>query len=98
MQRPQVELVGNTLAVCFEDGLEGFFEGPFLRNLSPSAERRGEADIFGEVHGGEQGKDYSQVKIVNWQWVGGYAVRLYFSDGHSSGLYSYSLLHELASA
>lgn len=96
MQRPVVELVGNTLAVIFADGLEAFLEGPDLRNASPSAERRGEADLFGNVEGGEQGKDYSQVKIINWQWVGGYAVRIYFSDGHSTGIYSYSILRQLA--
>ncbi|MGB0370129.1 MAG: gamma-butyrobetaine hydroxylase-like domain-containing protein [Opitutales bacterium] len=98
MQRPFIELIGNTLAIRFEDQVEAFLDGPTLRNASPSAERRGEADLFGNVAGGEHGKDYSKVKIINWQWVGGYAIRLYFSDGHSTGIYSFGFLHEIARA
>ena len=96
MERPEIHLVADTLAIRFEDGLEAYFLGPFLRDKSPSAERQGEADLFGQVHGGESGKDYSATKIINWQWVGGYAIRIFYSDGHSSGLYTYQYLRVLA--
>ena len=96
MQRPDIQLIGDTLAVRFEDQFEAFFDGPRLRANSPSAERIGEADLFGNIQGGEREMDYSRVKLINWQWVGGYAIRLYFSDGHSSGLFSFKLLRELA--
>ena len=96
MKKPFVELIGDFLAMRFEDGVEAAFDGPTLRDRSPSAERRGEADLFGDVKGCESGKDYSKVKIINWQWVGGYALRIYFSDGHSTGIFSYEYLHQLA--
>ena len=96
MRQPVVEQIGQFLAVRFEDGVEGVFDGPTLRDQSPSAERRGEADLFGAVQGGETGKDYSQVIFFYWQWVGSYALRIFFSDGHSSGLFSYAYLYELA--
>lgn len=63
----------------------------YLRVFSPSAEVRG--------HG--QGQETLQtgkvdVTITAIQPVGNYAVQLTFSDGHNTGLYSWSYLYELA--
>ena len=63
----------------------------FLRVYSPSAEVRG--------HG--QGNEVLQVgkenvSITGIEPVGNYAVKLIFSDGHNSGLYSWDVLHEFA--
>ena len=38
-----------------------------------------------------------QVKIVNLESVGNYAIKLSFSDGHDTGIYSWTYLQELAS-
>ena len=38
----------------------------------------------------------AEVEIVDIQPVGQYAVKLVFSDGHDSGLYSWDYLYELA--
>ena len=62
----------------------------FLRVHSPSAEVRG--------HG--QGQDVLQVgkedvNITAIEPVGNYAVRLVFSDGHNTGLYSWDYLYDL---
>lgn len=80
----------RVLSVSFEDGSS--FELPFeyLRVHSPSAEVQG--------HGAGQamlvtGKE--DVDITGIEPVGQYAVRLIFDDGHSSGLYSWRILHEL---
>ncbi|HEX4869243.1 MAG TPA: DUF971 domain-containing protein [Moraxellaceae bacterium] len=62
----------------------------FLRVRSPSAEVQG--------HGGEGGTlplDKAGVAITAIEPVGNYAVRLVFSDGHDTGLYSWDWLHEL---
>ena len=63
----------------------------FLRVLSPSAEARG--------HG--PGQDVLQVGkrdvgILRIEPVGNYAIRLTFSDGHSTGIYSWDALREMA--
>ncbi len=80
------------LEVSFDDG--SVFELPceYLRVYSPSAEVRG--------HGPDQavlqvGKE--NVNITAIEPVGNYAVKLVFDDGHDSGLYSWSYLHELGS-
>ncbi|MBK1876591.1 gamma-butyrobetaine hydroxylase-like domain-containing protein [Pelagicoccus mobilis] len=90
-----IQLIGNELALLWEDGSETYILAPVLRAASPSAETAGERDILGVLHGGEHGKDYSQVRIESWQFVGNYAIRFKFSDGHATGLYSYELLKRL---
>lgn len=61
----------------------------YLRVYSPSAEVRG--------HGGggtlQVGKE--EVTIADILPVGNYAVRLVFSDGHNSGLFTWKVLYEL---
>lgn len=79
----------QTISLHFADGIEGTLSAEFLRIFSPSAEVRG--------HGGGEamlviGKE--QVKIVAIEPVGRYAVKLVFDDGHDSGLYDWSTLHD----
>jgi DUF971 family protein len=80
----------RVLEVSFDDG--SHFQLPFeyLRVFSPSAEVKG--------HGGGEGKlvrGKSEVRIRRLEPVGNYALRLYFDDGHDTGLYSWAVLHEL---
>lgn len=93
-----IQLIGNELALLWADGSESYIQAPVLRAASPSAETAGERDILGVLHGGEHGKDYSAVTIESWQFVGNYAIRFKFSDGHATGLYSYELLKRLGEA
>ncbi|MEM9159895.1 MAG: gamma-butyrobetaine hydroxylase-like domain-containing protein [Verrucomicrobiota bacterium] len=93
-----IQLIGNELAVLWSNGDEGYITSPKLRAASPSAETSGERDILGNLHGGEFGKNYEGVEIVRWEQVGNYAIRFTFTDGHSSGLYGYELLHKLTTA
>ena len=82
--------VSKRLDVAFDDGQR--FELPleYLRVFSPSAEVRG--------HGPGQevlqtGKRDVEVKAV--EPVGMYAVKLVFSDGHDTGIYSWEYLYDL---
>ncbi|EDY80521.1 hypothetical protein VDG1235_135 [Verrucomicrobiia bacterium DG1235] len=90
-----IQLIGSEIAIVWQDGSETYIPSAKLRAASPSAETAGERDILGVLHGGERGKDYSKVEVQNWQFVGNYAVRFRFSDGHATGLYSYELLKSL---
>lgn len=76
------------LEIAFGDELRCELSAEFLRVHSPSAEVRG--------HGPGQevlqiGKEDVQIRHI--EPVGHYAVRLYFDDGHDSGLYSWEELH-----
>jgi DUF971 family protein len=91
-----IQLIGNEVALIWDDGSESYFTGPELRAASPSAETRGEKDIFGNQYGGGPRKEYPGVTVLGFERVGNYALRFDFSDGHRTGLYSYALLRELA--
>ncbi len=62
----------------------------FLRVLSPSAEVRGHGPGEGTLQTGKM-----NVNITTIKPVGKYAIQLTFSDGHSSGIYSWEYLREL---
>lgn len=96
MKTPQqIQLIGQEVAIVWSDGSESYVTGPKLRRASPSAETRGEKDIFGQQYGGTDKKDFSGVSVVGWEQIGNYALRFDFSDGHRTGLYSYEYLQEL---
>ena len=78
------------LAVTFSDGLEGEVSAEYLRVHSPSAEVTGHSVGEGVLVTGKE-----KVAIERIEPVGRYAVRLVFDDGHSTGLYTWPLLHEL---
>jgi len=99
LKTPQnIQLIGHEVAIAWSDGAETYFPMNKLRAASPSAEQRGEKDIFGQRQGGTDQKDFPGVIVLGWERVGNYAIRFDFSDGHNSGLYSYELLLDLARA
>jgi DUF971 family protein len=84
--------VSRRLEISFDNAAHFSLPCEFLRVFSPSAEVRG--------HG--PGQDVLQlgkedVNIVGITPVGQYAVKLTFSDGHDTGLYSWDYLYELGS-
>ena len=62
----------------------------YLRVYSPSAAVQGHGPGQAVLQTGKE-----HVNIVAIEPVGHYAVKLIFSDAHSSGLYSWDLLYEL---
>ena len=82
----------RTLDLSFDDGLTGSLSAEFLRVFSPSAEVRGHGPGQEVLQSGKAG-----VQITAINPVGHYAVQLVFDDGHDSGLYSWSYLHDLIS-
>ena len=80
----------RVLEIAFDDGAYFSLPCEFLRVYSPSAEVRGHtADAWKLVIGKES------VNISDLQQVGGYAVKIFFDDGHSSGLYDWRYLYKL---
>ncbi len=96
LQAPnQIQLIGNEVAIAWPDGAEDFFSGEFLRKHSPSAANQGEVDVLGQRHGGDPRSAFPGVTVNGWEFIGNYAVRFIFSDGHQTGIYSWSYLREL---
>lgn len=81
----------SQLSVTFTDGTVGLLPAEFLRVVSPSAEVQGHSPSERKLVPGKR-----DVTIRAIEPVGNYAVRLVFSDGHNTGLYSWQYLHEIA--
>jgi len=79
----------GVLNVTFNNGKSFSFSCEFLRVYSPSAEVRGHEPGQAVLQTGKK-----NVAITHIEPVGRYAVRLDFSDGHNTGLYSWDLLYE----
>jgi DUF971 family protein len=86
-----VQQRARTLEIAFEDGLEATLSHEFLRVYSPSAEVRGHGPGQEVLQVGKR-----DVVLMDIEQIGNYAVKLIFSDGHGSGLYSWDYLYELA--
>ncbi len=92
-QRPRpteikLQKASRQLDVHFDDDSHFRFSCEFLRVFSPSAEVQGHAPDQAVL---QTGKAETNIEAI--EAVGNYAVRLVFSDGHNSGLYSWDLLY-----
>jgi DUF971 family protein len=97
MRSPKnIQIIGQEVAIIWDDGVESYFPFEQLRAASPSAETQGERDIFGQQYGGGGAKNFPGVEVLGWEQVGNYALRFDFSDGHRTGLYSYDYLRKLS--
>lgn len=48
--------------------------------------------FFGQVSGGSAQQEFADISIHKLERVGNYAIRILFSDGHGSGIYSWDYL------
>jgi len=78
------------LTVTFDD-IDYELSSEFLRVYSPSAEVVGHGPGQETLQVGKEG-----VTITNIQPTGNYAIVLFFSDGHDTGIYSWSHLYNLS--
>ena len=80
---------GKNLLISFDNESKFIISSELLRVESPSADIQG--------HGGPKKivRNKGEVLISQIEPVGNYAIRIIFSDNHSSGIYSWELLHDL---
>jgi DUF971 family protein len=86
----RVKRATRTLEIDFDDGARFSLPAEYLRVMTPSAADRGHGAGPGRTVSGKQ-----QVAVTDVSPIGRYAVRLVFSDGHDSGLYSWDELYRL---
>ncbi|MCU7934392.1 MAG: DUF971 domain-containing protein [Candidatus Thiodiazotropha sp. (ex Dulcina madagascariensis)] len=78
------------LDIAFDDGAHFALPCEYLRVYSPSAETRGHSPATAKL---EKGKE--RVTITRIEPVGQYAIKIFFDDGHDSGLYDWHYLYNL---
>ena len=81
----------TALRVAFDDGVSESLPAELLRVTSPSAEVQGHSPAERKLVAGKR-----DVSIRGIEPVGNYAVKLVFSDGHDTGLFTWSYLYRMA--
>lgn len=99
MQPLDVQLIGEELAIRWDDGHETFIRLEKLRRHCPCAGCKGEVDIAGNVYKGPEIPLTPQsFRLVRLDRVGSYAIQPVWADGHATGLFSYEYLERVAAA
>jgi len=80
----------NLLEIHFDNETECMLSCEFLRVHSPSAEVQGHSPQQAILQVGKE-----NVGILKIEAVGNYAIKIIFSDGHDTGIYSWDYLYRL---
>ena len=89
-------VTGTELAVKWSDETESFINLKTLRNCCPCAFCSGETDVFGNVYKGPKKKlSDTAYQATKFEKIGHYALRIYWGDHHTDGLYTYEMLRKL---
>jgi DUF971 family protein len=88
-------VIGDELALRWTDQVESYFLLEFLRRRCPCALCAGEKDLLGNVYKGKVELGPASFRLKRCAVVGGYGIQPEWTDGHSSGIYSFSYLRSL---
>ena len=99
MRPSDIQIIGDDLAIKWDDDSESYVKLEKLRRHCPCAGCKGEMDIMGQVYKGPEvaftPEAFRLVRIVS---VGGYAVQPVWGDGHATGIFSFNYLRRVAEA
>jgi DUF971 family protein len=97
MRPLDIQIVGQELAIKWDDGTESFVVLEKLRLSCPCAGCQGERDVMGNLYKpAPQPLRPDSFQIVQVTSIGGYAVQPVWADGHNTGLYAYDYLRRVA--
>jgi DUF971 family protein len=85
----------NTLGIHWSDGHESAYPYRYLRSKCPCATCEEEAPVEEQAVGGLPILGQKPLHPERAELVGRYALQIYWSDGHSSGIYSFPYLRSL---
>lgn len=86
------------LTIRWRDGRESFYPVEHLRRLSPSAETRTLRESLARnplTVLPARATQHGPLKAINAEFVGNYALRIHFSDGHATGLFTWDYLRSI---
>ena len=89
-------VIGGEFALSFANGDEAYLALPLLRRACPCAACQGEPDAIGRVIRPRIEYGARAFELLKFETIGGYAIQLFWGDGHSTGIYSYTYLQKLA--
>ncbi len=97
MQPTDIQIIGEELAVKWDDGQESFIRLEVLRRSCPCAGCKGEMDVMGNLYKNPD-KPYAAnaFELRRMDAVGSYAIQPVWADGHATGIYTFDYLRRLS--
>lgn len=90
LEPSHIDLIGNELAIAWNDGRETYHPLEQLRRDCPCATCKGEPDATGKVYVPNINYDPNRsFTVKSWRIIGGYAIAPTWGDGHETGLYTF---------
>lgn len=87
------------LTIQWNDGSTSYYSVAYLRRMSPSAEARQLREELSRnplaILPAGSGRPGAPLTADSAEMVGNYAIRIRFSDGHDTGIYSWAYLREI---
>jgi DUF971 family protein len=97
MRPVDLQVIGEELAIKWDDGTESFIRLETLRRWCPCAGCRGEVDVLGNLYKNpDQTLSARAFELRRLAAVGSYALQPIWGDGHDSGLYTFDYLRQIA--
>ena len=87
----KLHLKSKVLEILFDNNKKYMLSAEFLRVHSPSAEVQGHSPEQAILQIGKE-----NISIINIKAVGNYGIKIFFSDRHNTGIFSWSYLYKLA--
>lgn len=88
-------VMGDELALAWDDGGESYIKLEELRRKCPCANCQGEPDALGRVVRPQVSYGEKAFTLLSWDVVGGYALQPRWADGHGTGIYTFAYLRSL---
>ena len=95
LELKNVQLIGNEIAIVWNDGVESYLALERFRRACPCALCGGEPDVLGNIMRPDVSYTSSSFELTGWQIIGGYALQPRWADEHSTGLYPFQYLRRL---
>lgn len=90
----------QSLTITWQDGKVSYFTIAYLRRMSPSADMRELREKLKKnpltvLPTRSGGGATPALVVTHADLVGNYALAIHFSDGHTSGIYTWEYFHEI---
>lgn len=90
------EVIGEELAIVWQDGRECYYPLEELRRQCPCAACSGEPDLFGRIaKGPEATYTPASFELVSVERSGNYGLQFNWADGHTWGIWTFERLRQM---
>ena len=89
---PTIAIIGDELALSWNDGVEQYLSLKRLRQACPCAVCCGEPELTGQKLKPSTVFKKESFLLKSYEFVGGYGLQFHWGDGHKTGIYSYGYI------